>query len=117
MVFYQFVCWIVIYVIFYMLFCFYFIIVSYSYIIYLIVEMDDQYILRVCLICINVYLNGNFVLGVFVFLVIYYYFVVDVYMGIDMFEFVVIMGGLIQIYEVYIYGILRNFFIELSVQM
>ena len=53
--------------------------------------------------------------GVFVFPVTYHYFAADAHTGTDMSEFAVTMGGLIQIHEVHIHGIPRNFLIELSV--
>ena len=115
MVFHQFACRTVIYVIPHTLFCFHFITVSYSYIIHLIAETDDQHILRVCPTCTNAHPNGNLVLGVFVFPVTYHYFAADAHTGTDMSEFAVTMGGLIQIHEVHIHGIPRNFLIELSV--
>ena len=99
------------------LFRFHLVTVSYGYIVHLVAKTNDQHILRICPTCTNTHPYSNLMQCVFVFPITYYHFATDTHTSTDVSEFTVAMSRLIQVHEVHVHCIPRNFLVELSMQM
>ena len=95
----------------------YLITIGYSHVIHLITEAKDQHILRICPSSADTHPGSNLLLCGFILPMSYDNFTVLTHPGTDMAEFAVAMSRLVQVHEVHIHRIPRNFLIILCMEM
>ena len=91
--------------------------VGHSHVVHLIAEADDEHVLSIGPSGADAHPHGNLLLRFLFLPVAYHHFAADAHAGADVSELTVAVGTLVEVHEVHIHGIPRNFLVVLRVQV